>query len=49
MGLWLTINLEQYENLKADAGEAGIRVYLLLNFIYSHIIAYIQSANVDNR
>jgi len=26
MGLWLTINLEQFDNIGQSAGEAGIRV-----------------------
>jgi hypothetical protein len=26
MGLWLTVNLEQYDNVEGYEGEAGIRV-----------------------
>lgn len=32
MGLWLTINLEQYDNLEGYEGEAGIRVSICDDF-----------------
>ena len=33
MGLWLTINLEQYDYMKDDTNETGIRVSQYLSFI----------------
>lgn len=34
MGLWLTINLEQFDNIGQSDGEAGIRVRLHYYFLY---------------
>lgn len=35
MGLWMTINLEQYDNLDGFGGEAGVKVSMLRQLIAS--------------